>query len=289
MAKLIAFDLDDTALAVDRGFSEDGIKVLEEALQRGILIASVSGRNVDRSSSPFNDKLQLFERIYIVSYNGAVVLEPVDRNARELIYVQRMTEDKMLDLTDYVRDNGYDLVYYQFEMDGNGRMDEKLIVLRPSPSTRILETQTGATYEFDEGLTDRIMNKKLGPPPKMMVLPGEENRDRVFDELKDRYKDSLYIAKTHTDRLELMHPDVSKKAAVESICQRNGLSMKDAMAIGDGDNDLPMILSAGIGVLMENAADEVKRAVEGTNVRMAPLYDEDGFARAVRKFAFNSS
>ncbi len=114
---------------------------------------------MDRSSSPFNDKLQLFERIYIVSYNGAVVLEPVDRNARELIYVQRMTEDKMLDLTDYVRDNGYDLVYYQFEMDGNGRMDEKLIVLRPSPSTRILETQTGATYEFDEGLTDRIMNK----------------------------------------------------------------------------------------------------------------------------------
>ena len=34
------------------------------------------------------------------------------------------------------------------------------------------------------------------------------------------------------------------------------------MAFGDGENDIPMIKAAGIGVAMENALDTVKEAAD---------------------------
>ena len=40
----------------------------------------------------------------------------------------------------------------------------------------------------------------------------------------------------------------TKKSQLENWAKENGLSLKQTIAIGDGANDLPMILTAGIGV-----------------------------------------
>ena len=56
------------------------------------------------------------------------------------------------------------------------------------------------------------------------------------------------------------------------------------LAIGDADNDLPMLRVAGVGVLMGNAKSEVKEAIaEWENVRVGPAFVEDGFAQIVRE------
>ena len=51
------------------------------------------------------------------------------------------------------------------------------------------------------------------------------------------------------------------------------------MAFGDGENDIPMIKAAGIGVAMENALDTVKEAADTITLNN----DEDGVAAAIRK------
>ena len=53
----------------------------------------------------------------------------------------------------------------------------------------------------------------------------------------------------------------------------------------DGENDIPMIKAAGIGVAMENALDTVKEAADTITLNN----DEDGVAAAIRKFIFGSS
>ena len=55
------------------------------------------------------------------------------------------------------------------------------------------------------------------------------------------------------------------------------------MAIGDSDNDLPMLQAAGQSVAMGNATDEIKSACTFVTANCA----DDGFADAVEKFVFN--
>ena len=52
------------------------------------------------------------------------------------------------------------------------------------------------------------------------------------------------------------------------------------MAFGDGENDLSMLVHAGVGVAMGTASDEVKARADYA----APSVDEDGVARALEHF-----
>ena len=57
------------------------------------------------------------------------------------------------------------------------------------------------------------------------------------------------------------------------------------MAFGDGENDIPMLKVAGIGVAMGNAMDIVKAAADTVTL----TNDADGVAAAIGKFIFGSS
>ena len=45
---------------------------------------------------------------------------------------------------------------------------------------------------------------------------------------------------------------------IEIMTKHLGLCLSDAVAFGDGGNDVPMLMKAGIGVAMGNASEEVK-------------------------------
>ncbi len=52
---------------------------------------------------------------------------------------------------------------------------------------------------------------------------------------------------------EVAQPILGKAAKVESlqhICKAHGISTSDAIAVGDGANDIPMLLAAGMGVAL---------------------------------------
>lgn len=75
-------------------------------------------------------------------------------------------------------------------------------------------------------------------------------------------------------------PGVSKASGVELLARRRGLTLEDVLAVGDGENDLPLLRRAGLGVAMGNAPEYV-RAQAGAVVRG---HDEDGVAEALERF-----
>jgi hydroxymethylpyrimidine pyrophosphatase-like HAD family hydrolase len=80
--------------------------------------------------------------------------------------------------------------------------------------------------------------------------------------------------------LEFMPKGVTKARGIQVLCDTLGISVDEVMALGDEENDLPMIEYAGLGVAMENAVPEVKavsKFITKTN-------EEDGVAYAVEKF-----
>ena len=284
--KLVAFDQDDTALLPDGKPSAEGLDAMEAALEKGLVVSSVSGRNIDRSSEPFSDAKPLFDRLYLIANNGGIILGPVHQGQRPLLFEKRIEPDTFLDLLDFIEEHGFNFVYSWLRVTESGPVDS-VITNEFTPSIAAIEAQSRAAVDLDGDLMARLRRGDYPPPPKMLILPGLDRREAVLAELKARFDSRLYLVKTNPDRIEAMHADVNKKVAVEFIAREHGISMDHVMAVGDGDNDLPMLFNAGLGVIMENAQEAVKEAGRAQGLVIAPPNHENGFAWAVRRYALN--
>ena len=285
--RLIAFDQDDTALLPDGKPSSEGLAAIEAALDQGLIVSSVSGRNIDRSGEPFSGARQLFDRLYLIANNGGIILGPAEGGRRPLLFEKRISTGAFLDLLDFIEENGFNFVYSWLRVTETGPLDS-VIADRYTPSIAAIEEQSRAAVDRDDDLLAKLRQGAYPPPPKMLILPGLERREAVLSELKARFDSRLYLVKTNPDRIEAMHADVNKKVAVEFIAREHGISLENVMAVGDGDNDLPMLFNAGLGVIMENAQDAVKKAGRAQGLVIAPPNHENGFAWAVRRYALNN-
>lgn len=71
-----------------------------------------------------------------------------------------------------------------------------------------------------------------------------------------------------------------KGHAIGQMARHMGIDISQTMAFGDGGNDVDMIRSAGWGVAMGNATDELKAAAD----YITSSIDDDGIARAIEHF-----
>lgn len=80
--------------------------------------------------------------------------------------------------------------------------------------------------------------------------------------------------------LDISPADGGKEVGIAQMLRHYGIAREEAMALGDGQNDLGMLRYVGIGVAMGNAAESVQQAagyVTGT-------VDEDGVYQALAHF-----
>ena len=58
--------------------------------------------------------------------------------------------------------------------------------------------------------------------------------------------------------LEFTKRGVDKGSALKELATFLDIRIEDTVAIGDEENDIPMIQAAGVGVAMFNASDDIK-------------------------------
>ena len=73
---------------------------------------------------------------------------------------------------------------------------------------------------------------------------------------------------------------MDKAIAARNIMEYYGLSMDEAMAFGDGGNDVSLVRDVALGIAMGNACDELK----GVADYVTSSVDEDGILRALEHF-----
>lgn len=73
---------------------------------------------------------------------------------------------------------------------------------------------------------------------------------------------------------------VDKASGVAEMTRVLGFAMEEAMAFGDGGNDVAMLRAVGIGVAMGNAAEEIRAAADWVTASV----DDDGIRRALEHF-----
>ncbi len=80
---------------------------------------------------------------------------------------------------------------------------------------------------------------------------------------------------------------MNKAVALRKLCEACGVSPSQALAVGDGDNDLPMLRAAGIGVLMGNADSLTRDSAAEAGVQMAESLEDDGFSKTVARYVLD--
>ncbi len=88
---------------------------------------------------------------------------------------------------------------------------------------------------------------------------GEEAELLQIRELVDKQlKNSISVACSHPNLLEIVAPGVNKGNALKELASLLNITLSQIIAIGDNYNDKEMIQTAGLGVAMGNAPQEVK-------------------------------
>lgn len=84
------------------------------------------------------------------------------------------------------------------------------------------------------------------------------------------------------DMLEIVPPGSSKGSGVGILLDHLGVSPKEVMAIGDGENDVEMLKLASLGVALSNGSEKAKAVADVIGISN----NEDGVADAIYRYAF---
>ncbi len=77
--------------------------------------------------------------------------------------------------------------------------------------------------------------------------------------------------------LDLMYPRGKPWEALASFL---GIPLTEVMAVGDGNNDIPLLSSAGLAIAMGDASDELKAVADYVTLDV----DHSGLAAVVNMF-----
>jgi Cof subfamily protein (haloacid dehalogenase superfamily) len=255
MFNVVVSDLDGTLLNNQHQISPHTRRTLHRLTERGIRFIVATGRHhIDVQS--IRDTLGL--DIFLITANGAVVHDKQDN----CIYNQTLPPQLAQELVEIERLPDIDLHLYQ---------GDEWLVEAESPELLAYHKESGFTYRVVDPVTlDKQGINKIfytGEHPDLVEL---ENR------LLANFGDRLSIAFSTPTCLEAMPKGVNKGNAVKAVLEQNGYELKNAVAFGDGMNDLEMLSMAGHGVVMANAHSRLKDALP--NHPQALTNDEDGVA-----------
>ena len=122
-----------------------------------------------------------------------------------------------------------------------------------------------------------------------IFLEGEEIYINCINEMTRQFIRDLSIpmraphlktTRWHPNFLDVIPPSGGKDRGMDALLDYFRIPVEDAMAFGDGENDLSMLLHAGIGVAMGSAHKEMKRQVDW----VTGTADEDGVVQALVHF-----
>ncbi len=131
---------------------------------------------------------------------------------------------------------------------------------------------TGDEYEVRDltGVDDPLF--------KFLVISSLEQTEKL-SALRAQISHQFSCAMSHVNYLEVNPLGSSKGSGLALLAQAIGVDQQHTVAIGDGENDLPMFLWAGTSIAMGNASEKVRQAADWTTKTNA----EAGVAFAIQK------
>ena len=273
--RLVAIDMDGTLLpSAAQSMSERNARALRAAQSAGITVVIATGRRM-AYTVPLLEGLGLRADTPLITSNGAVLKtldgQPIDRCHMDAVVARG--------LCGLLRPFG--VLVFTFDRPGRGELVledlERVhgrIALWVEANRNAIQVFKPLELAFNDG-EDPIQGMVAGEISRMreaeQVLKASEWCDRCESARTEYPARDLSI-------LDLLPRGVSKGWALEQLAGRLGVSRSETMAIGDNWNDVDMLEWAAQGVIMGNAAGELRAMAKSRGWKQAPPNDEDGVA-----------
>ena len=274
--RLIALDIDGTLLNSRWEVSPANQEAIGEATRRGIEVVIVTGRRYDFALPVVR---QIDSPLTMIVNNGALVRS--NDGATHLRHLlPRETAHSVLQST--VPWRQATAVVFDRPM-ANQVMLEKI---NWSDATRASYYARNRDFLAEACPLETCLDED----PIQVMFTGQVLPMRQVEEALRAvpFRGSFSLAVTVYDdkdfaMIDVIHPAVSKGAALAEWAARRNVAREEILAIGDNHNDLEMLSFAGIPVVMGNCVPELREQgwhVTGTN-------DEDGVAAAIDRFVLS--
>lgn len=255
--RLVALDLDGTLLLDDHATVSPGNrKALDAAAAAGVRIVFATGRSFS-AVAPSVRALPC-ARLF-VTCNGSSV---TDRNGR-ILKSAPIPNDRAKELLVFLSGCGR----FPVELCADGKMfisgrdwEERETLRLPDWHARAFES--GGAGEVVRNLPD-VAGREGTAVEKISLpylTPGQ--KEAVRRTLLLNYGTAVSVFSTAGHNLEISDGKADKGWGLRQVCARLGIRTADCVAIGDADNDVPMLRTAGIGVAMGNAVPAARAVAD---------------------------
>ena len=259
--KLVAVDMDDTLLDGSLKVSPPTCEAIHMAQEQGVIVTIATGRMFS-SALPFAKQLHI--QAPLITYNGGMVRCPI---SKEMIFHKSIDTDVAGKVVELFRQRGWYLQSY---------MDDELYVAQ--------HCEKAKSYERLANIKAVVVGddfyKMKHEPTKMLTIAEPHEIQEIQRLINHEFPGKIFTATSKTHYLELTHPSVNKGAALAILADKLAINQAEVMAIGDSNNDYPMIEYAGFGVAMGNASERVKNIAQAVTAHN----NAHGVAEAIKKY-----
>ena len=250
--KLVASDLDGTLLNKNKEITPRLFDTLKKLDELGIYFVPSTGR-------PFGTVPQAIKELpflkYVITSNGATIYDATEKKNIIENYLTPEAVDAVIEIARELP------VITEYFIEGKAYIAKKVyddltpFDLTESHVTYIKNSRTPVEDFWDEMKRNNTVLENIN-----LVFRDMELRKKTWDRLKALGLASVTAATTKN--IEITSLYATKAKALEKLCEVLGFTRENVLAMGDGDNDMPMIQFAGIGVAMANGEEHIKQAAD---------------------------
>ena len=246
--KLLALDMDGTLLNSQKKISPRTANAIDELSKRGIYVVTSTGRNL----AEILDYREVLRAMHFgILISGGMIF---DFKKDTPVKVHGLDEKIILQLIDF------------------GLAERAMIHLHTVRHSIAREDDIRHMDAFD------FVREHPGEVIKVNLYHrSEESRDRNLARIKPL---NLSISFAEAFNLEMSPANITKGSGLIELCEFLGLDISETVAIGDAHNDTEILQTAGLGIAMGNASDEIKKLADFVTLDN----DSDGVAAAIEKF-----
>lgn len=262
MIKMVVTDIDGTIYNPERGISAGVKACVKNLTDNGIHVAIATGRSFSSTKS-IADELGI--KCPLICYQGGLI----NSYEGEMLHVKYLNEDIAREIVKTLRARGIHMNVY---------IEDVLFVENDNDYIKAYVGDKGIDYfkvdSFDE-LDFSKLNKILAIDHDTQLI------ENLIKELQEKYP-QIYVVKSTNIFCEIANKEATKGNAIKFLAESYGITTDEVMAIGDQNNDIEMVVTAGCGVAMGNGTKEIKAKAK----YITDSVENDGFVKAVDKYVW---
>jgi Cof subfamily protein (haloacid dehalogenase superfamily) len=258
MDRMAVIDLDDTLLSPDKQISQSNLEALDALRKNSFEIIIASGRH-HQNIVGFEGRIG--RQGWVISSNGAVV-----RHAQTaaILHELTLTLGQAFDVYRYGREKNLAIIGYHKEG-----------VFAEEDSEWTHRYAQGAGWQPKRGSLADLATTGL---QKLLLTHSAERIDEIQREAEERFGLEMYVVRTADEILEIAAPKTNKALGAQAVARRLGIDSEDVIAFGDGNNDVELLMWAGLSVAMDHGRERARQAAKMIS---PPGSHGTAFARAV--------